>query len=165
VSEDLLIYTIGHSDHSIDAFVALLRQHEVVLLVDVRSRPYSRWAAQFNQTVLAQDLARYGIDYRFMGESLGGMPPDPALYDPGQRHPNYQRMAETPAYQHGIAELLGLARARQVAMMCSEGDYHQCHRHLLLSQTLLASGVSVLHIMPDGSTVRAELMPRQLTMF
>jgi uncharacterized protein (DUF488 family) len=165
VAEDLLIYTIGHSDHSIDTFVALLRQHEVVLVVDVRSQPYSRWAPQFNHAVLGQDMGRHGIDYCYMGEPLGGMPADRALYDPGQTHPNYQRMAETPAYQRGITELLDLARARQLAIMCSEGDYHRCHRHLLLSQTLLASGASVLHIVPDGSTVRAEPLPRQLTMF
>jgi uncharacterized protein (DUF488 family) len=165
VSENPLIYTIGHSDHPIEAFIALLRQHEVARLVDVRSQPYSRWAGQFNRATLGHDLGRYGIDYRFMGDTLGGMPADPALYDPGQRVPNYQRMAQTPVYRQGIAELLGLACAQQVAIMCSEGDYHQCHRHLLLSQTLLACGASVLHIMPDGGTVREEPMPRQLTMF
>ena len=161
----LLIYTIGHSDHTIPAFVDLLCKFDVALLVDVRSQPYSRWMPQFNREDLAHDLQEAGIDYISMGDSLGGRPADPALYDPGAERPDYGRMAQTPGYQNGIAQLLDLARAQHVVVMCSEGDYHQCHRHKLITQTLLERGIDVQHIQPDGTTAAGEIIPQQLSLF
>ncbi len=163
--EDLLIHTIGHSDHTATAFVDLLRQHGITLVVDVRSQPYSRWAHQFNRETLVRDLDDAGIAYRFMGDALGGRPADPALYDPGQERPDYRRVEQTDAYQAGIDRLLELARTERVAVMCSEGDHRHCHRHLLITQTLLGCGVHVLHIQPDGRTVEGERIARQLSLF
>ena len=163
--KDLLIHTIGHSDHTTAAFVDLLRDHGITLVVDVRSQPYSRWASQFNRETLAHDLEDAGIAYRFLGDALGGRPADPALYDPGQERPDYQRVQQMPAYQAGIERLLELARADRVALMCGEGDHRQCHRHLLVTQTLLGRGVRVLHIQPDGRTIEGEPVARQLSLF
>ena len=163
--EDLFIHTIGHSDHTTAAFVDLLRDHAITLVVDVRSQPYSRWASQFNRETLAHDLEDAGIAYRFLGDALGGRPSDPALYDPGQDCPDYQRVQQTPAYQAGIDQLLELARTERVAVMCGEGDHRRCHRHLLVTQTLLERGVRVLHVQPDGRTVEGEPVARQLSLF
>ena len=74
MTQDLTIYTIGHSDHSVAAFVDLLRQHGITTVVDVRSQPYSRWAHQFNRETLARDLKELGFTYAFMGNALGGRP-------------------------------------------------------------------------------------------
>jgi len=161
--EELLIYTIGHSDHDTGEFIALLRQHSITLVVDVRSRPYSRWAHQFNRETLARDLEDAGIAYRFMGDVLGGRPADPTLYDPERERPDYRRVAQSITYQAGIDRLLDLARGERVAVMCSEGDHRRCHRHLLIAQTLLERGVRVLHIQPDGRTVKGERIARQLS--
>jgi uncharacterized protein (DUF488 family) len=100
-----------------------------------------------------------------MGDRLGGRPADASLYEPGDEHPNYDRLAATAAYQAGIAELTALAVAQRVAVMCSEGDYHNCHRQHLLSQTLLARGADVEHIQPDGTLLPAERIARQLALF
>jgi uncharacterized protein (DUF488 family) len=161
----LLIHTVGHSDHTMAAFVDLLRCHGITLVVDVRSQPYSRWAPQFNRETLARDLQDVGIAYRFMGDALGGRPADPTLYDLGQERPDYQRVERAPAYQAGIDRLLDLARTEEVAVMCSEGDHCRCHRHLLITQTLLGRDVRVLHIQPDGATVEGEPVPQQLSLF
>jgi len=162
---NLVIHTVGHSDHITAAFVDLLRRHGITLVVDVRSQPYSRWAHQFNRETLARDLQDAGIAYRFMGDALGGRPVNPTLYDPDQERPDYQRLEQTPAYQAGIDQLLDLARAERVAVMCSEGDHRRCHRHLLITQTLLGRCVRVLHIQPDGTTVEGERIPQQLSLF
>jgi len=162
---DLLIHTIGHSDHTMAAFTDLLRRHTISLVVDVRSQPYSRWTHQFNRETLAHDLAETGIGYRFMGDALGGRPADPTLYDPGQESPDYRRVEQTGAYQAGIDRLLELARTERMAVMCSEGDHRHCHRHKLIAQTLLERGVQVLHIQPDGQVVEGERIARQLSLF
>ena len=163
--DELLIHTIGHSDHTTAAFVELLRGHGITLLVDVRSQPYSRWAHQFNRETLARDLQDADIGYRFMGDALGGHPADLDVYDPGGEHPDYGRVERTPTYQASIDRLLGLARAERVAVMCSEGDHRHCHRHLLITQTLLGRGVRVLHVQPDGTTIEGEPVPQQLSLF
>jgi len=165
MSEAPLIYTVGHSDHDLAAFIALLRRHGITLVVDVRSQPYSRWTPQFNREVLVCDLEVAGVAYVYLGDALGGRPSNPALYDPGQEQPNYRRVEQTPTYQAGIDQLLDLARTEQVAVMCSEGDHRRCHRHLLISQTLLARGVRVVHIQPDGGVVEGERVPQQLPLF
>ena len=161
--EDLLIHTVGHSDHATAAFVQLLRDQGITLVVDVRSQPYSRWTPQFNRETLARDLEHAGIAYRFMGDALGGRPAGPDLHDPGQERPDYQRVERTPAYQAGIDQLLELAQTERVAVMCSEGDHRHCHRHLLVAQTLLDRGVRVRHIQPDGRAVEGERVARQLS--
>jgi uncharacterized protein (DUF488 family) len=159
------VYSIGHSDHDSEAFIALLRRHGVTTVVDVRSQPYSRWAHQFNREALARDLQDAEISYRFMGDALGGRPADPDVYDPGDEHPDYGRVERTTTYQAGVDRLLGLAQAERVAVMCSEGDHRRCHRHLLIAQTLLGRGVRVLHIQPDGTTVEGEPVAQQLSLF
>jgi uncharacterized protein (DUF488 family) len=163
--ENLLVHTVGHSDHSIDVFVELLRQDGITLVVDVRSQPYSRWTPQFNRETLAHDLRNAGIGYQFMGDTLGGRPADIDLYAPGKERPDYGRVAGSPIYREGIDRLLELARTERVAVMCSEGNHEDCHRHQLVAQTLLACGVGVSHIQPDGTTVAGELIPEQLSLF
>lgn len=159
------VYSIGHSDHPVEAFIALLQQHKIQVLADVRSQPYSRWVPQFNREPLAEAVEAAGLRYVWLGDTLGGRPEDRSLYDGDNPRPNYDRMRESAAYLAGISDLLKLAGQATVAMMCSEGDYHQCHRTLLITPTLLDCGVRVIHILPDGRTVEAVREPEQLSLF
>ena len=165
MTQTVHLYTIGHSNHATEAFIALLRRHSIELIVDVRSQPYSQWTHQFNREVLKQDLTDAGIGYRFMGDTLGGRPDAPLMYDPGEERPNYKRMAASPAHQQAIDELCAVAAGETVAVMCSEGDHTKCHRHLLITQTLLKRGCRVRHIQPDGSLVEGTAEPEQLSLF
>ena len=162
MSQRTVVYTIGHSDHALPELLALLRHNGISLVVDVRSQPYSQWVPQFNRETLARDLEAVGVRYRYMGDRLGGRP---AGSDPDGQRPDYGRLAERAEYQQGIEELLALAGRERVAVLCSEGDHRQCHRHHLVAQTLLERGVAVLHIQPDGTTVEGERIPRQLSLF
>lgn len=150
MSAPLQIFTVGHSNHSIEAFVALLLSQGVQMLVDVRSQPYSRYSPHFNREVLAAALTGAGIRYHFMGDSLGGRPQQADLYDPGEERPNYARQRATPLYQEGVRQLLELAGRQPTAIMCSEGDPAHCHRSLLIGPSLFALDVAVLDIYPDG---------------
>jgi uncharacterized protein (DUF488 family) len=158
------IYSIGHSDHSAQAFLDLLRRYGVTVLVDVRSHPYSKWVPQFNREKLPHALQAANIRYVFMGDSLGGRPADRSLYAPGEGHPDYNLVRGSAAFREGIRQLIGLAEAECAAMMCSEGDYHKCHRAMLITPALLEAGVQVLHIEPGGTTVEAEPEPKQLSL-
>lgn len=156
------LYTIGHSNHTAEEFLALLRRHGVLVLADVRSQPYSRYSPQFNREALARFLKEAGIRYVFFGGSLGGRPDDPSLYDEGAERPNYARQRETPLFQQGVRDLIALAAAQPTAIMCSEGDPHTCHRQWSITPSLLALDVVVLHIHPDGRLETAEPTIEQL---
>lgn len=132
-----------------ERFIALLREHRVDVLVDVRSQPYSRFAPQFNREVLGPAVEQAGLTYRYLGDSLGGRPADERAYRPNGQA-DYRKMAELPDYREGIALLERGSRFHRLAVMCSEGNPLACHRHQLLARTLVEDGCRVVHILPDG---------------
>ena len=152
-------------DHDVATFIGLLQRRGVRALVDVRSQPYSRWVPAFNREALQGGLQEAGLTYVFLGEALGGRPADPALYNGEGQVPDYDRIAATPAYQAGLTALLRLADQASVVIMCSEADYHACHRSRLITPSLLALDVRVIHILPDGRTVDAGPEFTQLSLF
>jgi len=74
------LYTIGHSNHSLDKLIRLLEDNGVMTVVDVRSAPYSRYNAHFNKENLESALSQRTIQYAFAGKYLGGRPSDPSCY-------------------------------------------------------------------------------------
>ena len=143
------VFTIGHSNHSPESFVELLAQHGVDEVIDVRSSPSSRYLPHFNHDVLSQILDDVGIDYVFLGGQLGGRPPGPSYYDADGRV-LYDRVSDTEFFDDGIGQVVRVADERRVALMCAEKDPLDCHRTLLLAQSLVKRGVAVGHILADG---------------
>jgi uncharacterized protein (DUF488 family) len=129
------IYTVGHSRHSAEHFVGLLRAKEIALLADVRSHPASKWAPQFGRAALAQMLATNGIDYVFLGRELRGRPEGAEFYRPDGAV-DYGRRMEAPDFKAGIERLVGLAHERKTAILCAEEDPGRCHRRLLVAPAL-----------------------------
>lgn len=144
-----MIYTFGHSTHPIERFVALLQQHGVQALADVRSTPFSRFNPQFNRASLSHSLASAGIRYEFMGEELGARTADPACFENGRV--SYARLAATPLFQRGLERLREAANSERVAMMCAEREPLDCHRTILITRELERAGESVTHILADGT--------------
>jgi uncharacterized protein (DUF488 family) len=150
-----MLWTIGHSNLSAERFVSLLRDHQIALVADVRTSPYSQRWPQFNREALARTLKAAGIDYTYLGRELGGKPDNPALRGP-HGLPNYDAIAATPLYQQGLARLAALGRERRTAFMCGEGDPAHCHRERLVARSLRAAGWQVHHILGDG-TIQGEV--------
>lgn len=159
------IFTIGHSDHSIEDFVALLADNSVNMVVDVRSAPRSRWVPHFNPDNLEPTLERTGIDYAYMGRELGGRPNDRSAYD-GDGRVSYERAAMADDFSDAIASLIRQADERRIVLLCMERDPLECHRALLVARALAEQGVDMRHILPDGSVESHEaLMDRLLESF
>jgi uncharacterized protein (DUF488 family) len=145
-----MIYTIGHSKHPIERFVALLQQHGIGALADVRSTPFSRFNPQFNKEKLQGSLATAGIRYVFLGEELGARSKDASCYDEEGRV-SYAKLARTARFRSGIERLLTGMHQHRIAIMCAEREPLDCHRTILVSRELERAGVPVTHILPDGS--------------
>jgi uncharacterized protein (DUF488 family) len=144
-----VIWTIGHSNHTLARFVELLQAEGVEVVVDVRSYPYSRIAPHFNREELDVALRGVGTRYLFFGEELGGRPSREEQYDEDGRA-RYDRMAEQPGFQMSLQRLLSGAREHRVALLCSEGQPQECHRRLLVGKVLADHGVQLRHILPNG---------------
>ena len=143
------ILTIGHSNHSIEKFISLLKGSEVNMVVDVRSAPFSRMFPQFNQEALRKSLNSNGIGYLFLGDQIGGRSNDPDDYLDGQVI--YKSLASKEAFKAGIKRLREGSLKYQIAIMCSEKEPLDCHRTLLVSEALVANGAVVSHIHADGN--------------
>jgi uncharacterized protein (DUF488 family) len=148
--KDLVIYTVGHSNHELSRLLNLFRRHHVNLLFDVRSAPYSRFAPQFNRQELEKALPAHELRYEFLGQKLGGRPDDPECYDPSG-HVIYDRLEQTSEYREGVNEVLEVAgTGATVCLMCSEEDPTVCHRAISIGHFLSELGVRVDHIRRDG---------------
>jgi uncharacterized protein (DUF488 family) len=160
------LYTIGHSNHSIEQFCRLLDQFGIMILVDVRSAPFSRFNPQFNKETLAHSLDQHNIQYLYAGKYLGGRPQDPCCYKSGVlpaegtdylHEVNYREVMKRPWFIKGIAELVNVADTDVTAIMCSEEDPAECHRHHLIAKYMNAEypEIRVRHIRGDGNDFNA----------
>ncbi|MFO0840078.1 MAG: DUF488 domain-containing protein [Phycisphaerae bacterium] len=144
-----IVYTIGHSTHSFEAFIALLERHKITAVADVRSQPYSRFNPQFDRPALAAALKRCGVEYVFLGEELGARPKDRSCYVAGRV--SYQAIASSAAFQRGIERIEQGRLRHRITLMCAEKDPLACHRTILVARQLTLRGISVAHILDDGS--------------
>jgi uncharacterized protein (DUF488 family) len=142
------LYTLGHSNHDIEAFLALLTRHGVDVLVDVRTVPYSRRHPQFRKHELEGACREAGIDYRWRGEQLGGIRRDSACR-------TFAEAAGRPGFVEALGELVTLARAHVPATVCAEKEPMACHRTALVCRHLAArpdaGDLAIRHIQADGS--------------
>ena len=143
------VFTIGHSNHSLETFLSLLEDHNVGMVADVRSAPYSRWVPHFNKTSLDGTLKKAGVRYEYVGEELGGRPVDPSCYDENGQV-MYGSVAKTDLFKDALDRVVRAADERRLALMCAEKEPLDCHRTLLVAKALAAGGVAVEHILADG---------------
>ncbi|HAR97662.1 MAG TPA: DUF488 domain-containing protein [Syntrophus sp. (in: bacteria)] len=143
------LFTIGHSVHTVEKFLELLKAHGITVLCDVRSSPYSRYTAQFNRETLKEELANARIAYLYLGAELGPRSADPACYENGKVQ--YSRLAGTEMFQQGLSRLRKGMATYRIALMCAEKDPLTCHRMLLICRNLRGDDVFIRHILEDGT--------------
>jgi uncharacterized protein (DUF488 family) len=142
-------FTIGHSNHDFEAWLALVRRHQIQVVVDTRSSPYSKYVPQFDRELVQRSLEQAGVRYLFLGDDLGGRPANPAYYD-GSGHVLYSRLRDDAHFQAAIARLESGMERFSVALLCGEEDPAHCHRRLLIGRVLSERGHTMLHIRGDG---------------
>jgi len=148
------IYTIGHSTHPLDEFIAMLKSFEIEILADIRSFPGSRRYPHFNKENLERSLTLAGIKYIHLPELGGRRKPRPDSHNTEWRNSGFQGYAdymETDEFKRAIEGLEKMAIESRKAYMCSEAVWWRCHRSLV-SDYLKAKGWTVLHIMEIGKS-------------
>jgi len=154
------VLTIGHSNHTIESFLALLHQHDIGALADVRSQPYSRHFPQFSREALRDSLTIAGVRYVFLGKELGARSENHACYRNGRVQ--FDRLAKEPLFLRGIERLERGAVEFRVALMCAEKDPLDCHRAMLVARQVAMLGLNVSHILADGSLETQDSLEQRL---
>lgn len=137
MKKKLQIWTIGHSNRSIDTFLELLGEHGIQVLVDARSFPTSK-IEHFKREEMERWLPEHGIEYVWLGKELGGY-----------RRGGYKRHIRTKLFREGIKQLLEIAKAKCTCIMCMEVKPKYCHRRFI-SAHLERKDVKVIHIIAKG---------------
>jgi uncharacterized protein (DUF488 family) len=149
------VWTVGHSTHPLEAFVALVRAHGVTVIADVRKIPNSRRHPQFNVETLPHSLEVAGLGYVHLG-GLGGLRRErPDSINRAWKNPSFRAYADymqTDEFARELDGLIALAARQRVAIMCAEAVWWRCHRSLI-ADALVARREPVLHIL---SPARAE---------
>nr|WP_294899431.1 DUF488 domain-containing protein [uncultured Pedobacter sp.] len=143
------ICTIGHSTHSAEEFLSILKHYQIELLVDVRRFPGSRKFPWFNQDILKSYLATNGIDYVHIGKLGGRRKPNPDSENINWRHPAFKAYAdfmESEEFKIGVTELELLGAEKVTTIMCSEVLWWRCHRSMI-ADYLKSKGWKVMHIL------------------
>lgn len=155
------IFTIGHSNHDTVSFINLLVVNKIELVIDVRSTPFSKMYPHFNTNSIEASLKHNSIKYLFFGDSIGGRSRNSEDYFKGQVV--YSRLAARGDYQATIRRVLDDSAKFQIAIMCSEKEPLDCHRTLLVSQSLSDLGAQIAHIHADGKIeLQADVLNRLL---
>jgi uncharacterized protein (DUF488 family) len=152
--DPVTLWTIGHSNRSLDQFLELLASQRIQLLADVRRFPGSRRLPHFNQENLSKSLADAGIEYVHFPE-LGGRrkarADSPNVVWRNEAFRGYADFMMTEEFRAGVERLLNLARKKRTAVMCAEALWWQCHRSLI-ADYLKATGHNVIHILTGKKT-------------
>lgn len=143
------IFTVGHGDLSFLNFLSLIQANNITHIIDIRSIPYSRHAPWSNKSRLPELLKPFGIRYTYLGHKLGGKK------NPINEKLRQQGITPKDVYDDAIQVLLQLSLRDNLSLLSSERDPESCHRQHIVAQTLLASGVKVIHILKDGSLKEA----------
>jgi uncharacterized protein (DUF488 family) len=150
----MVVFTVGHSSHGLEAFAALLKGCGVTQVADVRRWPRSRRFPHFDDDALAVELAPRGVAYAHVAELGGHRDPVAGSVNDGWDEPAFNGYADHLASDElarGVARLRALAASGPTAVMCAEGDWRRCHRQLLADVLVARDGAEVRHIAPDGS--------------
>ncbi len=143
------LFSIGHSNVTAARCAAMLKDAAVTTVADVRSMPNSRRFPWFSQKALAVQLGGIGIAYTAMGDTLGGRPRDDSLYRDGVA--DYEAMAKQPEFRGDLDRLQEIMARSRVCLMCAEREPLDCHRCLLVARRLAERGLTIGHILHDGT--------------
>ncbi|MCW6036570.1 DUF488 domain-containing protein [Spirulina subsalsa FACHB-351] len=144
------LYTLGHSNHSLETLIGLLQHHQIQAVADVRSHPYSRYLPHFNQNELKTALKSHHLHYVFLGQELGARPKDLSCYNNGKAL--YQRIAQTELFQQGLQRLQTGLQTYRISLLCAEKDPITCHRTILVCRQMkqLTPHLNIEHILANG---------------
>jgi len=164
------IFSIGYGNLSIDEFIDIIRHFNINYIIDIRSKPYSKYNNNYSKAFLSQYLKNNNINYIYLGDILGGIPNNKYYYDSNGKV-EYDKLKNDNKYKEGILKVKrDIENDKRMCLMCSESKPEDCHRSKLIGESLYDIGIDIVHILHDKSLVnhsmlRNEILYPQVDMF
>lgn len=150
------IYTIGYSGFLVEDFISLLKLHNISLVVDVRSMPFSNRYPEYNENRLKYQLKRDNIYYRNYAKEFGARQRDYKYYTE-DGYLDFEKFSKSDAFDEGVQKLCeSMKRDYKIALMCAEKDPLCCHRCILVARAFFEKGYNVIHLLTNGKTETQE---------
>lgn len=143
------LFSIGYGNRPVTEFLALLEDHRIDVLVDVRSVPFSRFHPEYAREALKANVEGQGLVYAWMGDTLGGKC--------GGAAPS------NVAFRSALRRLALMGTDRRVAFLCAELRPEACHRVRIVGAAFADNGIAVAHIDEHGGLVQHADLVRRLT--
>lgn len=155
------LFTIGHSNHSLEHFKQMLVDNDVNYVIDVRSVPRSRFVPQFNEKGLSEYLKSFDISYCNMGEYFGARQVNPNYYNE-RGYLDFECFRESDLFKTGFENILKGLENHNIALMCTEKNPIDCHRAIMVGRGFELAGVKVEHILSDSTVISQDIFNNQL---
>ncbi|AOY77834.1 DUF488 family protein [Clostridium formicaceticum] len=156
------IFTVGHSNYSIDRLLDMLNFYKINCVVDIRGTPYSKYNIQYNKETISQTLTSKGYVYIYMGKEFAAQREDKSLYTE-EGYADFEKVIGDKDFLKGIERLkVGCSKGYRIALMGAKQDPISCHRCILLGRALREHGFTVNHILDDYTLASQEEMEERL---
>ena len=156
------VYSIGYSGFPVHDFLSTLKEHDIALVVDVRSYPFSSHFPDYNKDALENTLKAGGIHYRNYAPEFGARQEDRKFYCK-DGYLDFEVFSKSEPFLQGVGRLCeSMRQGYTFALMCAEKKPADCHRAILVSRAFFERGYNVIHLLPDGRTMTQEDLNEQL---
>ena len=156
------IYTIGHSNYSVERLIDMLRHYNIDCVIDTRGIPYSKYNIQFDKETIRYTLTKAGFIYLFMATEFADKRDTKVSYVE-EGYADFEKVVEEEDFKRGVERLKdGCNKGYRIALLGAMQDPIRCHRSILLGKALREDGFNVMHIMDDYSTKNQDYIEERI---
>lgn len=156
------IYTIGHSNYSVDKLIDMLKFYDINCVIDIRGTPYSKYNVQFNKETIRKTLTDRGYLYIYMGKEFAVQRMNKSSYTK-EGYADFEKAMRDEHFLEGIKRLKnGLNKGYKIALMGAMQDPINCHRAILVGRALREKSFNVKHILHEGTLASQEELEERI---
>lgn len=150
------IYTLGHSNYTMERLIEMLRHFNINCVVDIRGTPYSKYNVQFDKAAIKESLTKAGFIYIYMAKELAAKRENKTSYNK-EGYAEFNKVIEEEEFKRGIERLkIGCKKGYRIVLLGAMQEPIRCHRAILVGRALREAGFEVKHILDDYSLASQE---------
>ena len=145
------IYTLGHSNYTIEKLIDMLKKYDINCVVDIRGTPYSKYNVQFDKEIIRYTLTKAGFIYIYMAKEFAAKRINKESYNE-EGYSDFELVVNEKDFLDGIERLKnGCNKGYRIALLGAMQEPIRCHRSILVGRALIKYGFNVKHILDDSS--------------
>ena len=145
------IYTLGHSNYTIEKLIDMLKKYNINCVVDIRGTPYSKYNVQFDKEIIRYTLTKAGFIYIYMAKEFAAKRINKESYNE-EGYSDFELVVNEKDFLDGIERLKnGCNKGYRIALLGAMQEPIRCHRSILVGRALIKYGFNVKHILDDSS--------------